>query len=264
MRVAGSSDGKTIGAIKVAETPAADFEEGMRVFESLAREIAGEESVEAIVGGVAGPLSRDKSFLVNAPNIPGWIGKPLKETLEKKFKARVAIQNDTALVGLGEAVVGAGKGHGIVAYVGVGTGVGGVRLVHGVIDENVYGFEPGHHIIDMNGNKSFESLAAGKALKNRTGKNPHELDQKDPVWKELANVVAVGLHNVAVFWSPDVIVLGGSMVVGDPAIPMAEVIKRFKEIMHIFPEIPFIEKADLGDEGGLHGGLVLLRGFLKS
>src|SRR3989344_5345381 len=149
MRVAASRDGRGLDEVRVEKTIPYDFEEGMRVFESLVTDVAGGESITHVVGGIAGALNREKTHLVNSPNIGGWVHKPLKEVLETRFKAKVFLENDTALVGLGEAVHGAGKGFSIVAYITVSTGVGGVRVVDGAIDKNIFGFEPGHHIIDM-------------------------------------------------------------------------------------------------------------------
>src|SRR4030066_415253 len=51
-----------------------------------------------------------------------------------------------------EKVKGAGKGFNIVAFLTIGTGVGGARIVGGKPDANVFGFEPGHQIIDLGGN----------------------------------------------------------------------------------------------------------------
>lgn len=53
------------------------------------------------------------------------------------------LANDADLVGLGEAVYGAGKGYKVVAYFTVSTGVGGARIVNKRIDKGVFSFEPG-------------------------------------------------------------------------------------------------------------------------
>ncbi len=64
---------------------------------------------------------------------------------------------------------------------------------------------------------------------------------------------------MCVFWSPDVIVLGGSMITGDPSIPLDITEAHLKEILKIYPELPAIKKAELGDSGGLHGALEYIK-----
>ncbi|HLP44141.1 MAG TPA: ROK family protein, partial [Candidatus Nanoarchaeia archaeon] len=209
--------------------------------------------------------SQKKETLLGGPNLKDWVGKPLQSELNEFFGAPVFVENDAALVGLGEAMRGGGRGFGIVAYVTVSTGVGGAKIVNGTIDPRSVGFEPGHEIIDIDktlvpdaSGTTLESYISGAGLMNRTGKKPKEIT--DPkVWDDLAHILAYGLNNVAVFWSPDVIVLGGSMITGEPAISIEKTEEYLKEVLKIYPEIPKIRKAELGDLGGLHGALEYLR-----
>jgi predicted NBD/HSP70 family sugar kinase len=52
---------------------------------------------------------------INALNLPRWNGAALADDLEAALGTQVILENDTALVGLGEATVGAGKGAAVVA-----------------------------------------------------------------------------------------------------------------------------------------------------
>lgn len=241
-RVAYSLDGQSFEEPKVFQT-SQNYEEGLNLFLANIKEVAKGREITKIVGGMSG-------------NISGWTYGGMKEQLENNFKIPVVVENDAAMAGLGEAVFGAGRGFEIVAYITVSTGVGGARIVNRKIDENSVGFEPGKQIVDMEGevNKTLEDLISGKALARRTGQNPKEIiDPK--VWEDLARKLAVGLNNIIVEWSPEVLVLGGSMITGDPAIPLDRAENYLKEILKIFPNIPQIKKAELGDFGGLYGGL---------
>jgi len=210
----------------------------------------------------------------NPPNLPGWRKKPLKKDLEKLLRARVFFENDADIAGIGEAVYGAGKGYEIVAYLTISTGVGGGRIVKGKIDKNSMGFEVGHQIIDADNtmypkDKKFEqqfrekgwnlgsltSYISGSAIRIRYGKDPKEIVERS-VWEELANILAIGLNNVVVFWSPDVIVLGGSVM---NKIPINFVKKHLKKTLKIFVKYPEIKKAELGDSSGLYGALAYLK-----
>ena len=267
MRLALSRDGESFGEPVKIPTPKDDFAEGVRCFVEKARELAGGEKIQVVAGGIAGPLDREKSMLVNAPNIGGWNNKPLKEELEKSLSCEVYLENDTAVVGIGEAYAGAGRGVDILAYITVSTGVGGVRIVGGEVDRNFLGFEIGHHIIDLSKTENLahpergtvENLISGTAFERIYSKKPIDVGE-DEAWERAARELAVALNNVAVFWSPEVIVLGGSMIVGDPAIHIDRVQHYFDNVLRIFPQKPEIRKAELGDVGGLHGALALLRG----
>lgn len=268
MRVARSKDGTVFDRYTILPTPA-DFKVGMQKFEEIGLDLLEGKKVQGIAGGIAGPVLKNKSGLGDARNLPGWARQPFVKSLKKIFGAKVPvhIENDTAVVGLGEAHFGAGRGAGILVYITISTGVGGVRIVHGGIDANRYGFEPGHQIIDFDTAKNscshcgesghLEGYVSGTALERKYGKHASEItDMK--VWKEAGRVLGIGLANTILHWSPDRVVLGGSMM-KVPGIPLDAVRASLKEHLTIFDDLPEIKKATLGDLGGLYGGLVLIR-----
>lgn len=272
-RMARSKDGEHFDEPVKIDTPK-DFKKAVQTFRELAQELIGNEDCIAAAGGIAGPLNKEKTKLVNSPNLSKWVDQPLKQELQAAFGVPVTLENDTAVVALGEAHYGAGKDAPIVAYMTVSTGVGGARIVHGKIDVNRHGFEIGHQIIDMDGTACtqcnsrgghedgsghLEGYASGTALSLRMGKDPREIPQEHHVWEELARYVAVGLNNTIVHWSPDVVVLGGSMITGDPYIPLKSIERYLQEELRIFPEIPPLKEAELEDIGGLYGALVLVK-----
>lgn len=261
-RIAFSADGKGFGRPKVIQTPG-DFKEGLRLLGKEAAELSKGRKIRAAAGGIAGPLDRKKTRLVNSPHLSGWIGKPLKKEIGRILDTPVYLENDAAMAGLGEATSGPGKKKRIVVYMTISTGVGGVRIVDGEIDKGAIGFEPGHQIIDADGTlcpecKSvpgyLERYVSGSAIEMRYKKRPYEIT--DPrVWKEAARFLAYGLNNTIVHWSPDIVILGGSVV---EKIPLDEVRRHLKKSLKIFPEPPMIRKSTLGDFGGLYGALHFL------
>lgn len=234
------------------ETPVGGTE-GIRLLFELAQKVAGEEVVEGVYGGVAAVLKDQR--IVNSSNLKGWIGTDFKSIAEERG-CLVHVKNDASVVGLGEAVFGAGKDKRIVVYITVSTGVGGARIIAGRIDESAYGFEPGHQILSVSNKQTLEEMVSGRAFEERYHKKPHEVTEIE-VWENAARVLAVGLHNVVVHWSPDVVVLGGPMIIGEPSISLDLVRKHFLEIPSIFTELPEIRQAELVDNGGLFGALVL-------
>ena len=148
-RVAVSEDLKKFGDPVKFDTPAnsaAGVKEVVSAVESLTS-----KPIRGVAGGIRGILNHDHTELIYDPGgaLEGWIEKPWLKDLEKALKAPVTVQNDAAIVGLGEAVFGAGKGEDIVVYHTVSTGVGGARIVNGTISPVEYGFEPGHQILDI-------------------------------------------------------------------------------------------------------------------
>lgn len=268
-RLALSENGKSFNDPHVFGTPK-DFDEGMKVISSaFTKVVSGKEIVES-AGGIRGVIDKDRGELINDSHLTEWIGKPLKSNLQDIFRAEVFLENDTAMVGLGEAVSGSGQGFSIVAYLTISTGVGGARIVDSEIDVSTYNTEPGHQIIDADSSicedcktkmdvpGAFEALVSGTAFEKRFGKKPYDSGVEDPAWAELSKLVAVGVNNTIVYWSPGVVVLGGGMM-KSPGIRVEVVEAELKKILKIYPTPPAIKRAELGDFGGLYGALHYLK-----
>lgn len=270
MRVALSVDGDKFLEPEIIPTPQ-DFEQAMREFSEIFERKSKQGEIAKVAGGIAGVFNRDRTELLQSPHLPKWVGNPIYQRFNEITGVEVHFENDTSMVGLGEAIDGAGRGYDIVVYITISTGVGGTRIVAGEIDASTFNFEPGHQIIDADGTicpdctayedgKSFghwESMISGTSIKRRYGKNPEDITDAK-VWQEIARLVAFGLNNVIVHWSPDIVVLGGGMM-KSPGISVSDVSKHLKEILKIYPIHPEIKKAELGDLGGLHGSLAYLR-----
>ncbi|PIW97174.1 hypothetical protein COZ82_01035 [Candidatus Kaiserbacteria bacterium CG_4_8_14_3_um_filter_38_9] len=229
------------------------------------------KSLSGIVGGIRGVLDEEKCALSHDAILTSWVGFNLVEKLAKKFKITVILENDTALAGLGETWFGAGQGVDLVAYHSISTGVGGVKITSGFIDETSAGFEPGHQILDIDRtilgsdiSPTLENLVSGRAVEERTGIKPYDIPADDVIWNELAEYLAQGLRNTILYWSPEIIILGGSMMIGDPKIPLEVVRKETVKVLDEVVASPFITLAKLGDEAGLYGAMVLAKQRIKT
>lgn len=263
-RVALTDDLETFSAVESFKTPA-KFEDGVELLWDTVLKLTKEKPV-AIVGGLRGLLNEQKTGIHNDRILTKWVGKDLVAALKKKCDVPVILENDTAIAGVGEAVFGAGRGLEIVAYHTVSTGVGGVKVEDGDIDHASIGFEPGHQILDIDRtilgediSPTLENLVSGTAVGERFGVKAYEIPQSDIIWEELAEYLAQGLRNTILYWSPDVIVLGGAMIVGDPAISVDSVRKYTVEVLDGYIECPMIAKAELGDHAGLFGAMALIQ-----
>lgn len=257
MRVARSRDLTTFDEPVIVDTPQ-EYERGLGLLCTTVHDLVGTERVDAVALGIAGMLSGDKRSTGGTPHLQ-WGGKSLAGDIESLLETKVYIENDVALVGLGEAVAGAGSGASIVVYLTVSTGVNGVRIVDGRIDRSAWGFEIGGQYMGVKEPRlTLEEMVSGTAIQKTFGKKPREIEKDHPIWEELSEILAVGLHNTILHWSPNRVVLGGSMF-NEVGISVQSVERHVKEIMKKFPVVPEIVHSTLGDVGGLHGGLELLR-----
>ncbi len=255
-RIAISEDGSTFGEPAIFVTPQ-KYDQGLFLIEKTVLSLARGAIGRAMVG-IAGPLNGDKSGIVSAPNISDWNGKPLKKDLVGIFKCPVGLENDTAQVGLGEAVRGSGQNYNIVAYITVSTGFNGVRIVNKQIDVSYFGFEIGRQIVsckDFPAGGDLESLVSSGGILRQTGKNPVEINEPD-FWRERVKFLSCGLVNTALYWSPEVIVIGGGLAYKYDLGLAETLMVGTKSNLPYFPKlIP----SSLGDEGGLYGALHLLQ-----
>lgn len=266
MRFAISSDGESFAEPLIFDNPG-DYESGLKVVEDAVSKLSLGGKITASAGGVAGTFDKEKKMLLHAPHLLDWVGKNIVKDLRDIIGADVFIENDSAIVGLGEAVSGAGKGFDIVMYLTVSTGVGGARIVYQKIDKSSMGFEPGHQIIDFSGAVeprfnmlgTLEEFVSGTSVLRRTGKSVKDISQNDIIWKELAEQLAYGVYNSMLHWSPDIIVLGGSMITGTPAIPIDIVSQCLRNINRVFDVLPTVKIAKLKDVGGIYGALAYIK-----
>lgn len=254
---------------RVIETPYLP-EDVAQAMLTYANEIAGgTEPIEGIVGGIAGAMDKSRE-LRYSPNIPNWIGRNIENVFSSITKTPVTMMNDALLGALGEATYGAGRGHKVVAYITVGTGVGSALVTDGTLDHTIFGYETGHQIIDLDGSMcpeceklfpgrkgELETLVGGNALRAQTGSAPKEVTDKS-VWTMLADRLAAGVYNSILHWTPDVVVLGGSMILGEPAIPIDVVELKVKKRARPIMQFPAFKRAELGDFGVLHGAMAMV------
>ncbi len=256
----GTSDGD-LSNIKRIKTPAKPqkFIDQAQAFVDTNSDLSG------VAGGVRGVLSEDKVGIEHDHILTDWVGYDLKNALSDAFSLNVILENDAAIAGLGEARYGAGKGADVVVYHDISTGVGGARIVHGVLDTIGLAFEPGLQIIDIDQTvlgpgvpPTLENLVSGKAVAERMGMPAQEILQEDVIWHDLAEYLASGLRNSILYWSPEMIVLGGAMMYGNPHIPLDAVRQETVKALDGVVECPFITLGTLKQDAGLYGALALL------
>lgn len=251
------------------------------------------EDVAAIGVAAPGPLNPFKGIIYKTPNISGWENLPLVDRLQKEFGVPVLLGNDANLAALGEWQFGAGRGHHHLIYMTVSTGIG-----TGIIDDDrlllgVRGLaaELGHVTVLPGGpvcgcglkghleavasgtgiaSWAKEQLAAGvpsklNRLSNVTARHVAEtarmgdqlaMDAMNRAGEFIGHALADFLHIL----NPSIIIIGGGVSLSWDLLegPLRSSLQR-NVMSPQYLEDLIITTADLGDDAGLIGALVLAR-----
>ncbi|MEK7637523.1 MAG: ROK family protein [Patescibacteria group bacterium] len=253
IRIALSSNGRTLNVVRHFRTPRT-WPAARRLIIDFVKRCA-PSKIHRVVGGVPGMLDAKHAALRVAFCLPRWEGRPIRRDLASAFRAPVRLENDCVLGALGEAHAGAGRGYRSVGYLAVGTGIGGAKVVRGKIDEHADGFEPGHQIV--NGRKTFSDLVGGTSIKRRWRRDPAAI-RSPAVWRRIGRDFAVGIRNATMFWSPEVMILSGSVVSRQPVMVREARIRASRALRRFGYRVKIV-RGRLGDRAGLYGALTLAK-----
>jgi len=262
-RIASSRDLKNIiDLIKVATKKEAVSEKNL-IKESIIK-LVGDDDIDGLCLGVPGFVNKEQKKFGKIVNIPYLSNLTYQEVVSDLLSdQKIIAENDATLAGLGETVMGAGKEFEVVAYLTLSTGVGGVRIAGKKIDPYQKHAEPGHMIIEEDGRECelcgqkgcLSAYTSGTSFVNLYGVSPSECEDAK-VWAQYAEKLSLGLINIIADWSPDVIVLGGSISNKFEQFfrePLLEELSKQE-----FFTVPPIVKSALGDNSGIYGGFILI------
>lgn len=243
---------------------------------TLIRDLSLEKPIHTPVGVCTpGALDPSTKRLKNS-NTLCLIGQPLKEDLEERLQTAVTLENDANCFALSEAILGAGRGYGLVFGVIMGTGVGGGITINQHIHRgpNHIAGEWGHHVLYPGGINCYcgkqgcvETYISGPALERQwnelTGEsltlqsiinlNNHE---NYPEWKQtVLKNFGQALSHVIDILDPDIIVLGG----GVSNIPWLYNEGKNAVYQAVFSDrvVTPIARNELGDSAGVFGAAML-------
>jgi len=275
--------GKVLSRMQ-APTDPDRYSAGIDQIASMLRETASKAGLE-ITGigiGSTGPVDPIRGEFGDVDFLPGWRGKSPVKDLAQIFNVRVALENDGDAAALAEAGWGAGRNRTRLIYITVGTGIGGGIVLDGKLYRGVDGAHPevGHQVIDPAGPQCtcgfrgcWESLAAGPGMvtwleshapadyphrQGITAKRICELAQQgDAVALQAveheAFYLGLGLANLINLFTPDAIVLSGSVMKSAPLF-----LNRIREVIRggcrfVPAEKTELTLASLGDNTNLIG-----------
>jgi glucokinase len=125
-----------------------------RILETVREVMEGIPREEILGLGIGAPGPIDSAGVVHdPPNLPGWKGVSLVDELAGPLGLPIYAGNDANLGALAEYRFGAGVGVDHLAYLTVGTGIGGGVISHGRMLTGWRGFaaEIGHQTLDPDG-----------------------------------------------------------------------------------------------------------------
>lgn len=209
------------------------------------------------------PRSTTYGSVTTTPK-PGWAGADVVSLLRGcGVDAPLAFDTDVNAAALGEWRHGAGVGAQSLLYVTIGTGIGGGAIVDGRVLHGAVHPEMGHQRIPgAPGNgvcpyhgSCWEGVSAGPAMAALWGAPAQEIPPQHEAWTAQADLVAMGLTNLVMTLSPDVIVLGGG--VGEQPHLHALVAPRLVDLINGYVPVPTLVPPSLGNQAGVRGAFVL-------
>jgi glucokinase len=212
-------------------------------------------SVRRCVVAVPGKLNRSTG-VAEALGNRDWADIPIGEDISQMLGAPVQIENDANLAGLSEALLLSEYRR--VLYITISTGIGGVIIQDGHIEETTADMEPGQLMLEHDGSLiSWEHLASGKAIYKRTGKKV--MDITDPQELHImARHIALGLIGIISTTIPEVVVIGGG--VGSHLMKFKEYLENALAIYRSnVVDLPPILKARNPEEAVIYGCYALAK-----
>lgn len=206
---------------------------------------------------------------------PGWSQVPIAGLLHSALEIPIEVDTDVNGAALAELEQGAGRGLESLAYVTVGTGIGGGIIVHGKRVGGLFHPELGHlriprHPLDTDfaGHCSFhgdclEGLASGPAMQARWHSPAEALPQGHPGWEIEADYLASLCVNITCTVSPQMILLGGGVMACPGLLDKVRLAfaRQFNDYLPIAARTGgldnYIRAPGLGNDAGLAGAFSL-------
>ena len=231
-----------------------------------------------------GPIMLDRSDdrfgrLMGTPK-PGWEGVDVSRMVEG-FDGKIAIDTDVNAAALAEWRWGGGVGLDIIAYLTIGTGIGGGLLAHGRTVHGLLHPEMGHVMVRRVAGDVFpgicpvhrdclEGLASGPAIAARAGMPADQIPPDDPAWQITGHYLGEMLANLVLIASPQRILIGGGVGLAQPQLlasarlTLVEQINGFINRPALSEAIDsYVAPAVLGERAGPLGAVALALGAIN-
>ena len=213
------------------------------------------------------PAAPDWGRMLATPK-PGWAGAEVAPWLARRLGCTVVIDTDVNAAAFAEARIGAGQGCRHLAYVTVGTGIGGGLVLDGRPHHGALHAEIGHILPRRHPDDDFagicphhgdclEGLASGPAISARLGAPLDTLGADHRFRAILADYLAQLVVTLRLAVSVERVVMGGGVLSRLDLLPEIEAATA-KKLNGYLPASggPVLVAPVLAD-AGLHGALML-------
>ncbi|MFA6031476.1 MAG: ROK family protein [Myxococcota bacterium] len=221
-----------------------------------------------------GPLELDRAssrwgHITNTPK-PGWSNCDIAGYFSERLGVPIGFDTDVNGAALAESRFGAGKNAASLAYVTVGTGIGGGLVidgapVHGAAHPEMGHIFPRRHPADLgfggicpHHRDCLEGLASGPAIKARWGTSLSGLPPDHEAITIIADYLAQLCHMLVAMTAVEIIVLGGGVMKTHGLLALIQA-RAAKLSAGYFPgqSKHRIVAPVLGDDAGLTGAICL-------
>jgi fructokinase len=256
--------------------PAATLAEVLQFFTAAQREHG---AIKAFGVACFGPLdlhrtSANYGHLLKTPK-SGWSGVDLVGPLAAQFNVPIAIDTDVGAAALAELQLGAGRDVRSLAYVTVGTGIGGgfapklwpqpgllhpemghLRIRRDSTDATFKGVCPYH-------GDCLEGLASGPAIRARWHHDLNGLTFEHPAWSVIGGYLGQLAASITLMASPERIVFGGGVMTNRSLLThirgaCRDVLNGYLSVLHVTDAFnSYICSPGLADQAGISGALLL-------
>jgi fructokinase len=222
--VAGSALAVIDRAVIPTRDPESTFSDIIEFFRAAGHRHGG---IAALGFACFGPLqlrpdAPDYGCLLGTPK-QGWSGFDVIAPLKARFQVPITLDTDVAAAARGELAFGAGRDEASLAYVTVGTGIGGAiappptgaQLMHAEMGHLIVRRDPRDTtftgLCPFHGD-CLEGLASGPAIRARWGSDLVDLPSTHPGRAIIAGYLAQLVVAIALLHSPRSVVLGGGVM----------------------------------------------------
>ncbi len=264
MVAAAGADGEILRrAHRPTPTPLAD---GLDTLHEMIAEVVGGEPIVAIGAAIGGPLDH-RAGVVSPLHQPAWRDVPLRQIMEDRWGCPLRVDVDTNIAAVGERRFGGATASRLL-YITLSTGMGGGFLIDGRIYRGAAGAHPeiGHQAIafrcanpdgvacECGASDCLEALISGNAIRRIYGVPAEDLDE--PGWTEVAYNLGQGLRNLATIYAPDLIVLGGGIIIGRGEGLLAPARETMAAGLRLVPP-PEVRLSGLGYDTAMYGAIAV-------
>ncbi len=296
----GPGDGSPLVDFRRAEIRLEDGAGGiLRQIETMGREMIERHQPRAIGIGFGGPIDAETGRTITSHQVEGWTDFALVDWCRETFGLPAALSNDADAAGLAEALFGAGRGHRVVFYITVGSGIGGALVIDGRVYSGGHGIaseighlRPGLDAVDPHATvestaSGFGIAAAGRSwlaeenlrdpsaadLLARCGGRVEQLSGRvvaeaaakgnvaaQRIFARALQTLGWAIAQTITLLAPQVVVIGGGVPLVGEAMFFAPL--RQQVARYVFPPLAHsysIVPAELGEEVVVHGALAMAR-----